>query len=139
MQITRIHQDPVEAADPVLEEYLDAKAELARVSKRYELAQSALLEQMEAKHQKSYKWSKGGLTRQVTYVRGERSVIDEKGLRKALTAKVFDKFTEKKLIRKKLEEAMNEGLVDPMVVAQHVTTQPTSGYLRYTEHNEEEL
>lgn len=100
---------------------------------------SALLEQMEEKHQKSYKWNKGGLTRTVTYVKGERSVIDEKGLRKALTAKVYDKFTEKKLIRRKLEEAMNNGEVDPMVVAQHVTTTPTAGYLRYTEHNEEEL
>lgn len=137
MQITRIHQDPVEAADPVLEEYLDAKAELSRVTKRYDLAQQALLDQMEEKHQKSYKWIREGRTRQVTYVKSERSVIDEKGLRKALTAKVFDKYIEKKLNRKKLEEAMNEGVVDPMVVAQHVTTVPGKAYLRFTEHEEE--
>ena len=139
MQITRIHQDPVAAEDPVLEEYLDAKAEMVRVNDRFARAQTALLNQMREKHQKSYKWIRDGQTRSVTYVQGERTVIDEKGLRKALTAKVFDKYTDKKLNRKKMEEAMSEGVIDPMVVAQHVSSQPASAYLRYTEHKEEEL
>lgn len=139
MQITRIHRDEIAAQDPVLEEYLDAKAEMARVNERYARAQTALLAQMREKHQKSYKWTRDGETKSVTYVQGERSVIDEKGLRRALTAKVFDKYTDKKLNRKKMEAAMGEGVIDPMVVAKFVSTQPASAYLRYTEHKEEEL
>lgn len=139
MQITRIHRDEIAAADPVLEEYLDAKAELARVTARYEKAQAALLDQMREKHQKSYKWTRDGETKQVTYVQGERTVIDEKGLRRALTAKVFDRYTDKKLNRKKMEEAMGDGTIDPMVVAKYVSTAPSNPYLRYTEHSEEAL
>ena len=54
MQITRIHRDEIAAQDPVLEEYLDAKAEMVRVNDRFARAQTALMQQMREKLQKSY-------------------------------------------------------------------------------------
>lgn len=93
---------------------------------------------MAAKHQKSFTWQHEGRTRKVTYVQAETTQIDEKGLRRALTAKVFDKFTVKKLDRKAMEAAMDSGEVDPMVVARFVSAKPNSPFIRYTEKDSEE-
>jgi hypothetical protein len=68
-----------------------------------------------------------------TYVSKEVTKIDEKGLRKELTARVFDKFTDKKLNRSKLEAAMQSGAVDPMIVSKHVEIAEGQPYLRITE------
>jgi hypothetical protein len=94
---------------------------------------------MEDKHQKSYKWAHNGKQRTVTYVRSDRVEIDEKALRKALTAKVYDKFTVKKLDRKRMEAAMSAGEIDPMVVSQYITSKPGMPYLKYSEKEIEEL
>lgn len=134
MQITRIHEDPQTAQDPVLREYVDAKAALDHAERRLKQAQDALLEQMRAKHQKSYKWTNPeGKSTSVTYVQGQTAQIDEKGLRRALTAKVFDKYTTKKLDRKRMEAAMETGEVDPMVVSRFVTMRDNNPYLKFTE------
>lgn len=58
--------------------------------------------------------------------------IDEPGLKKALTAKVFNKLTRSVLDRAKLEDAINQGEVDPAVVAQHTTTQTGATSIRLT-------
>ena len=138
MQITRIHEDPQAAVDPLLSEYLDAKAAFDLAKARLDVAASELLNSMEDKHQKSYRWTNGDRQRSVTYVRSDRAEIDEKGLRKALTAKVFDKYTVKKLDRKAMEAAMDTGEVDPMIVSKYVTTKPGAPYLKYSERNVEE-
>jgi len=60
------------------------------------------------------------------------TAIDEKGLRKALGARVFDKFTERKLNRKKLEDAIDQGAVDQLVVAQYVEAKKSEPFLTFT-------
>ena len=93
---------------------------------------------MAERHQKSYKVMDGEKVRTVTFVQQERTQIDEKGLRRALTAKVYDKYTIKKLDRKALEEAMGTGEVDPMVVSKYVSPVKGEPFLRYTEKDAED-
>jgi hypothetical protein len=75
----------------------------------------------------------GGKAYRVTFVQGETTEIDEPGLRKALGATQYRKYTQEKLDRKKLEAALDQGEVDPIVVGQHVRVKPNKPFLRYTE------
>lgn len=74
----------------------------------------------------------GGKKYRVTYVQGETTQVDEAGLRKALGAVTFRKYTVQKLDRKKLEDAMDSGDVDPIVVGQFVSVKPSKPFLRFT-------
>lgn len=138
MQITRIHEDQQVAADPLLSEFLDAKAAHDHADRRLKQAQAALVARMAEKHMKSTSWEVDGVRKTVTYVQAERVEIDEKSLRRALTAKIFDKYTVKKLDKKAMEAAMETGEIDPMIVAQHVKPVPGNPYLRYSERMAEE-
>ena len=88
---------------------------------------------MKANQRKTVTLESEGRKFTATYTQRTTTQIDERGLRKALTAKVFDKFTVKKLDRKALEAAMGEGAVDPMVVAKFVEQVPGKTYLTYRE------
>jgi hypothetical protein len=69
----------------------------------------------------------------LTAVYGERLEVNEPSLRKALTAPVFDRLCELKLNRSKLEMAIAEGRVDPVVVASHTFHRPNKPYVKLTE------
>lgn len=92
-----------------------------------------MIELMEREKVKTVKVVEGDQQIRFTYVTKEVTKIDEKGLRKELTARVFDKFTEKKLSRSKLEAAMQNGTIDPMIVSKHVEIGTGQPYLRITE------
>lgn len=66
-----------------------------------------------------------------TYTQRTTSQINEAGLRKALGARTFNKFTVRKLDRKALEAAMTEGAVDPVTVAQYVDQVPGKAFLTF--------
>jgi len=93
--------------------------------------QGRLMKQMEADQRKSYRWEIDGVAHTLTYVRSHTTVIDEKGLRRALRARVFDRYTVRKLDRKAMEAAMDSGEVDRTVVAQFVTLRPNMEHLAY--------
>ena len=133
MQITRIREEERATYDKTFAAYLEAKAAADRASHNLKVAQQALIEYMREKHMKSMSSTYQGLKRQVTYVQRETYEIDEKGLKKELTAKVYNKFTTPKLDRKKLEAAMEGGDVDPMLVAKHTKTKQSEPYLKFTE------
>jgi hypothetical protein len=65
-----------------------------------------------------------------TLVAAERTVIDEDGLKKGLGAKAWNKFTIKKLDRSKLEAALNDGSVDPVLVARHSVVKKDTPHIR---------
>ena len=75
---------------------------------------------------------------QVTYVQSERVTVDEVGLRKSLGGKIFDSLTDKKLNRKKLEAALDNGDVDVERVSPYVSSQSGSAYIRYTLKKEDD-
>ena len=117
----------------LLDEYLRAKAAADRANHRLKLTEQALLAHMEENQLKSAVIEDSDLVHRVTFVQREVIKIDEKGLRRALRAKVYDQYTVKKLDRKALEGAMERGEVDPMIVSQYATVEKSSPYLRYTE------
>lgn len=96
------------------------------------------MKQMEADQRKSFRWNAEGLAHNLTYVQGHTTYVDEPGLRKALTAKVFDRYTKRVLDRKAMEAAMSNGSVDPITVSRFVTERPKKAFLKYSEREVEE-
>lgn len=93
---------------------------------------------MEDSKTKSVKFSdSNGWVNTVTYVRPVRLGIDEQGLRRALTARVFDKYTKRVLDRKKMEAAMESGDVDPVTVAKYVHPESGSAYVKFSQKKDE--
>lgn len=119
--------------DEKVQEWLSARADYEYYKQRYEDLTEALTKQMEADQRKTFKWNQGGVVKVLTYVQQHQTDIDEPGLRKALTAKVFDRYTVRKLDRKRMEQAMDTGEVDPITVSRFVTQRPKKPYLTYTE------
>lgn len=64
--------------------------------------------------------------------------FDEPGLKKALGARVWNKLTVAKLDKKKLEAAMANGDVDPVVVAAYAAEKESAPYIRLTENPKDE-
>ena len=96
-------------------------------------AQALLMKQMEADQRKSYKWTADGMSHSVSYTQGHTTVIDERGLRRALGAKVFDRYTVRKLERRAMEKAMDSGEIDPITVSRYVTLKPNKPHLSLIE------
>lgn len=63
-------------------------------------------------------------TYKATFVRSQRSTVDEDGVRKALPASVWHRLTKEVLDPVKVEKALVEGDLDPVVIQMHtkVTT-----------------
>jgi hypothetical protein len=119
--------------DPLLQDYLVARRARDDAQMRMDDAQALLMKQMEADQRKSYKWTADGMSHSVSYTQGHVTLIDEKGLRRALTAKVFDRYTKKVLDRKAMESAMDAGQVDPITVSRFVTLRPNHPHLSLVE------
>lgn len=110
----------------LIEAYLSAKAAADRAQERVAELAERLCKEMEATQTKTYTTDDA----KVTYVRNSTTKIDEKGLRRALRAKVFDRYTVRKLDRRAMEAAMDTGEVDPVIVSKFVHTEYTKPYLR---------
>lgn len=117
--------------NPLVEEYLRARAARDEAQARLDELSARLIKQMEADQRKSFRWKNRGRSFSLTYVQKHTTMIDERGLRKALTAKVFDRYTKRMLDRKAMEEAMSTGQVDPVTVSRYVTLKPQRTYLEY--------
>ena len=120
----------------LLTQFVEARQARDRAQIRLDELQERLTKEMEANQQKSMKYAHNGLAGQVTYVQNTITKIDEAGLRKALTAKVYDKYTKRSLDKKKMEEAMDQGVIDPMIVVKYVSTAPSKPFLRISAHEE---
>lgn len=96
-----------------------------------ELAETELLDEMEQQKTKTVSTTQDGHVFSATYTQRSSTQLNEPGLRRALTARVFDKYTVRKLDRKALEQAMTAGEVDPVVVAQFAEQVPGKTFLTY--------
>lgn len=117
----------------LVREYLIARAEMDKAKVRLDDAAGRLIKQMESDQRKSFRWDTDGVRRTINYIQKRTTVIDEQGLRKALTAKVYDKYTKRVLDRKAMEDAMGIGAVDEVTVARFVSFKPQRPYLEYRE------
>lgn len=121
------------APSELVAEFLLRRMERDQAQERLDETQNQLMKQMEADQRKSYRWTSDGLTHSISYTQGHTTVIDEKGLRRALTAKVFDQYTKRTLDRKAMEAAMDAGAVDPVTVSRFVTLKPNKPHLALQE------
>jgi len=118
---------------PEVTEYLEALKAADQANDRLTQAKEKLLAYMEEGKTKTIKWTDASnRIASITYVQSRTPVIDEKGLRKALGARVFDKYTVKKLDKRKMEAAMETGEVDPVTVAKFVTERLSAPYPKFT-------
>ena len=120
-----------ETPNDLIAEYLSARDARDAATVRLEEIQSRLRKQMETDQRKSYRWDVDGIRHTLTWTQSHTTRIDEPGLRKALKAKVFDRYTKRVLDRKAMEAAMDAGEVDPVTVSKYVTLQPNLPHLNY--------
>lgn len=124
--------------DPLLFDYMAARHARDDAQAHLDEAQARLMKQMEADQRKSYRWTDEGRAFAVSYVQAHTTVIDEKGLRRALRAPVFDRYTKRVLDRKAMEAAMDAGVIDPVTVSRFVTLKPNKPHLSVTEKEAQE-
>lgn len=117
--------------------FQDAKRDADTANRKLEVREMILLKLMEARRRKTIEVWDGKVKCTATYTRRNTMKINEIGLRKALTARVFDRYTVKKLDRHALEQAMGDGKVDPVVVARFVETEPGKTYVTYRVKDED--
>ena len=111
--------------------YLEARARRDEAQANLDNHTARLIKQMEADQRKSFRWDDDGLRRTVTYKQSHATEINERGLRRALTARVFDKYTKRVLDRKAMETAIDAGEIDPLVVSRFVQLRPNKPHLTY--------
>jgi len=135
MRITQTHP-----TEDLLGRYAAARRKAEDAQREVKLLEEELAARMVKEQRKSAELHDGGKLVRVTYVQGETTSIDEAGLKKALGAAEFRKYTQEKLDKKKLEDALDRGDVDPIVVGQYVKVNPSRPYLRFTEkeHRDDE-
>jgi hypothetical protein len=113
--------------------YLVLREDLEEAQRKMAVVTKQLLTEMEEEHAKTFQIEDNNGMHRFTYVRRETPVIDEKGLRRALSARVYDRYTTKKLDRKALEAAMDSGVVDTKLVLKFVQMKEGEPYIKYTE------
>jgi predicted CopG family antitoxin len=119
------------ASEVLIEAYEKARKDLDLAQSRLKGVEAAILDFMEDHQRKTIAVVKDGKQFTATYTQRNTNKIDEKGLRKALSARVYDQYTKKVLDRKKLEVALSDGEVDPTVVARFVEQVPGARFLTY--------
>lgn len=117
--------------NPLVDDYLEARAARDQAQARLDELGDRLVKQMEADQRKSYRWDADGARHTLTYVQSHTTQIDEAGLRRALKARIFDRYTKRVLDRKAMENAIDAGEVDPVVVSRFVRLQPNKPHLTY--------
>lgn len=123
MRVTRHPQDPLEFQADLVS---SLQSQIDSLVLQHKMEQGLLIEMLgDAKTATAGAWK-------VTVVRVQRMKINEAGLKKALGARVFNKFCNMQLDRSKLEEAINAGAVDPTVVSQHTEFVNNKPFVRIT-------
>jgi hypothetical protein len=131
MRIVRSRARPAEYVDSLKEAVENLRAlreHLDTVEQNYHQAQTEVLTILAEAGVKSSTVTLQDGRYRVTHVANERIEVDETGLRKAISAPVFDKLCDLKLNRTKLEIAIAEGRVDPVVVASNSKRTTSKAY-----------
>ena len=112
--------------------YQTAVAEVAKAQATLDMCKRHLLNYMEARSRKTIKVTADGYLLQCTYTQQTTVKVDEKGLKKALGAPVFNKFTKRVLDRRALEAALDKGSVSPVKVTPFITATKSDPFIRFT-------
>lgn len=115
-----------------------AKNRLIDAQLEYDQAEIRLVEVLRSNERKSTTVSDGDKMVRATVTQRETVKVDEPSLRKAVGAKVFDALCTKKLSTSLLKEAVAEGVVDAVVVAQHSQVTMGKAYITFSQPEEKE-
>lgn len=88
---------------------------------------------MEAEQRKTFSEKINGFDVKVTYVQRTNTSLDEAGLKREIGLKRWTKISKTVVDRRKLEQLIDSGEIDPMVVGKHLTQTTTKPHLRVTE------
>jgi hypothetical protein len=113
------------------------KDEKTALDARLSAAQERLVALMLADGRKSVHVGDGQHGYRATLVESKTLEVNEPGLRKALSAPVFDRLCDLRLNRRKLEKAVAEELIDARVVAIYTSEVPKTPYVRFSKVVEE--
>ena len=133
MRIIRTAQADEELTTAVLRTH-QAKADSERAEATFKEEQAALIKIIEARGEDhaDIEGPNGPLRARIRT--SELMKINEEGLKKAMGARAFNKLTKAPVLdKKKLEEAIVFGDVDPVLVAQYSETKLTSPYIQFSE------
>lgn len=114
-----------------------AKQDAILANKEVKELEEKIIDSLTRRNQKSASYRDGEGIIRVTLVRSETTEINEMGLKKALGAKKFNKLTDRKLNRQKLEKAMASGEVNAVIVAQNSAFSSRNPYIRLTESEQQ--
>jgi hypothetical protein len=121
--------DPELLLDVAVLNVARAKEYLARAEKELAKAQEDLTARLSSLGWKTHEY--GGY--RATLVKNESYKVNEMGLKRAVGARVYNKVTKSVLDKKKLEQAVTEGLIDPVIVAQNSELSESKAYIRISE------
>lgn len=124
-----------EELSQLVDEVANLKEQAQYWSETFEKHQADLVAALVERKRKS--WVNKAQDLQATVVLGEILQINEKGLRKALKAKNYDRLCDLKLNRTKLQAAMRGDANTALVVAQYTEIVPKKPYVRLTAVKEE--
>lgn len=119
--------------DGLIEALAVARGERDLAQQKVTNLERDLIELMESRQQKSVTGNTVFGKFQATYVRRTTVEVDEAGLRKSLGAKVYDKYTDSRLNRRRLEQALEAGEVEVTAVSPFVSEKVGAAHLRWTE------
>jgi len=88
---------------------------------------------MHASRKRQWSIDDGGKYYKATVVSPERVDIDDEGLLDALSVEEQEMISERKVVRKQLEAALERGEIAQERVTPYLTVKPASPYIRYTE------
>lgn len=112
----------------------EAKAALAQAEANFKNEQARLIKIIEATGEDTVVVDDDGQPVQARIRSNELLRFNEAGLKKAIGARAFNKLTKPaQLDRKKLEDAIVAGTVDPVLVAQYSETKNSSPYIQFSE------
>lgn len=88
---------------------------------------------MEAQQRKSFSEKINGFDVKITYVQRTNTTLDEAGLKKEIGLKRWTRISKSVIDRRKLEQLIESGEIDPMTVGKYLTQTSTKPHLRVTE------
>jgi hypothetical protein len=118
--------------EDLLEAYIEARQHRDEAEAEFRKFEEKLVIYMEEHRRKNLELDDGEHVSRVTYTQSTQVKVDEEGLKKHLTAPVFNKYTVRKLDRKALEKAIDEGAISSLSVTPYITVAKTKPFLKYT-------
>lgn len=110
-----------------------AKQNLLQAQSAVAQYERELMEWMESKQRKVFTHEVADKKYKATFVRTTRMVVNEEGLRKHLGARAWNKITDRKFSKVKLEKALDEEALSVEDVSPYVNEVENKGYVRVSE------